>query len=37
MKENEIERIYIDMARVNSNVGLIDNAVLVSRGASGVK
>jgi len=32
-----LKRIYIDMTRINSNVGLIDSVVLVYRGASGVK
>jgi len=31
-----LERIYIDMTRVNSKVGLIDNVILVRRGASRV-
>jgi hypothetical protein len=32
-----LKRIYIDMARVNSNVGVIDNVILVCLGVSGVK
>lgn len=32
-----LKRIYIDMNRVNSNVDLIGNVILVCRGASGLK
>jgi len=36
-KKMRLKRIYIDVTRVKSNVGLIDNVILVRRGASEVQ